>query len=136
VVVRLAPARGWAVLVFLVHLLAVVAALAFLPVAAATLVVAGLVLSGWLGISTALLRGPRAVREMHLRLDGSAAYVDGTGAWRESPVTAAASLGHRFAAFRVGHGRTRRSIVLVPGAADADALRRARVWVRWRVPAD
>jgi hypothetical protein len=138
VVVRLAlvPAPGWAVLVILVHGLAVLAALAFLPAAAAALVVAGLVLSGWLGTSAALLRGPRALREVHLRLDGSAAYRDGTGAWREAPVTAAATLGHRMAAFGLGNGRARRGIVLVPGAVDADAFRRARVWARWRVPAD
>lgn len=130
----LSPARGWAALVFLVHALAALAALAFLPVAAAVLVVAGLVLSGWLGIAAALVRGPHAVREMHLRLDGSAAYLDGSGLWRETPGASAAILGHRLAAF--GLGRARRSVVLVPGAVEADAFRRARVWARWGVPAD
>jgi hypothetical protein len=136
VVVRLTlmPARGWAVIVMLVHALAALAALAFLPGAAAGLVVAGLVLSGWLGGSAALLRGPHAVREMHLRIDGSASYRDGTGAWREAPVASAASLGHRFVALGLGRGRARRNIVLVPGAVEADSFRRARVWARWGLP--
>lgn len=132
---KLAPARGWATLVLLVHLLAAFAALAGLPAAAAAIVVSGLTLSGWYGACTALLRHPAAVREVGLRIDGSAEYLDGSGTWREAAGADAAILGHRFAALRLGRGRQRRSVVLVPGAVEPDAFRRARVWARWGTPA-
>jgi hypothetical protein len=135
-VVRLAltPARGWAALVLLVHALATFAALVWLPAVAAGCVAAGLAVSAWHGLSAALLRGPRAVREVCLRSDGSAAYRDGTGAWQAASVAASASLGHRFAALQLGSGRARRSVILVPGAVDVEAFRRARVWARWGLP--
>jgi len=131
----LAPARAWAAAVSAVHGAAAVAAILWLPGAAAAAACAGLALSGWLGTGSALLRGPHAVREVELRADGSAAFVDARGEWQSAVVESAASLGHRFAALRLRAGAARRSIVLVPGAVDPDAFRRARVWLRWRLPA-
>jgi hypothetical protein len=130
----LAPARGWAALVGVVHAAAMIAALAWMPVAAGVMVALGLAVSGALGVRTALLRGRQAVRAVDLRADGSAAWIDGEGEWRSATVEGAASLGHRFTALRLRAGRDRRSVVLVPGAVDAAAFRRARVWARWRGP--
>ncbi len=131
----LAPARAWAAVIGCVHLLAGAAAAAFLPVPAAGLVVTGLAVTGWLGVSGALLCGPHALREVELRADGTAACVDGHGEWRDATVAGAATLGHRLAALRLDVSGRRRAVVLVPGAVDADAFRRARVWARWRLPA-
>jgi hypothetical protein len=132
--VVLAPASAWAALVASVHLLALAAAVAFLPASAAAFVVAGLGLTGWAGVSGALVRGPYAVREIELRADGTAAFVDGDGEWREATVAGAAILGHRLAALRLDAAGRRRAVVLVPGAADPVAFRRTRVWTRWRLP--
>jgi hypothetical protein len=133
--VVLTPARGWAAAVAAVHALAIGAGALWLPAPAAALVCAGLALSGWRGVEAALLRGPRAVRELELRADGTAAFVDGHGEWKPAAVEGAASLGHRFAALRLRAGHERRDVVLVPGAAAPAELRRARVWARLRPPA-
>jgi hypothetical protein len=132
--VVLAPARAWAAMVAVVHGLAMAAAIRWLPLPAAVLVCAGLAVSGWHGIASALLRGPHAVREIELRSDGSAAYVDGFGEWKSAGVDGAASLGHRFAALRLRAGKERRNVILVHGAASPADLRRARVWARLRLP--
>ena len=118
-----------------VHLLAA-AACWLLPVPAALLVLAGLAVTGWVGVSSALLRGPYAVREVALRADGSAAYVDGRGEWHEADVAGAATLGHRLAAVRLRADGQCRAVVLVSGGVDPAAFRRARVWARWRLPTD
>jgi len=109
--------------------------MAFLPISAAVPVIVGLAVTGFVGISGALVRGPYAVREVELRADGTAAYVDGDGEWHEATVVGAATLGHRLAALRLRAAGPQRAVVLVPGAADPDAFRRARVWARWRLPA-
>ena len=133
--VALTPARAWAGLIVGVHALAATAAVAVLPAVAAFPVIAGLLVTGWAGVSGALVRGPYAVRELELRADGTAAYVDADGEWREASVVGAATLGHRLAALRLRSSGKRRAVLLVPGAADADSFRRARVWARWRLPA-
>jgi hypothetical protein len=120
--------------VLAVHLLAIGGAWLALPPLAAAIVTAGLACTAWVGTATALVRGRWAVREVELRTDGSAAYVDPAGEWRQAVVAGAVCLGHRFAAMRLRAGGDRRSIVLVPGALDEASFRRARVWARWRPP--
>jgi hypothetical protein len=122
-------------LVVLVHAAAAATAMVFLPASAAVPVIAGLVGTAWVGVSGALVRGRYAVREVELRADGTAAYVDGDGEWHEATVAGAATLGHSLAALRLRAAGMQRAVVLVPGAADPDAFRRARVWTRWRLPA-
>jgi hypothetical protein len=122
-------------LIVLVHVAAAAAAAFLLPAPAALLVASGLAITGWAGVSAALVRGAYAVREIELRPDGSAAFIDGQGEWHEADVAGAATLGHRLAALRLHAEGRRRAIVLVPGAVDPAAFRRARVWARWRLPA-
>ena len=133
--VALAPAPVWAGAVLVVHGLAVACAWLALPVAPAALVTAGLAATAWVGASSALVRGPWAVRALELRPDGSAAYLDAHGEWKTAVVAGAACLGHRFAALRLRAGAERRGVILVPGAVDEASFRRARVWARWRLPA-
>jgi hypothetical protein len=130
----LTPARGWAALIAAVHTGAAVAALVWLPAPGAAAACAGLALSGWRAVSSALLRGPQAVRAIELRADGSAAYADAHGEWRAATVAATALLGHRYAALRLRAGRDRRDVALVPGSLSADGFRHARTWLRWRLP--
>jgi hypothetical protein len=129
----LAPAPAWAALIAAVHAAAALAAITWLPGPGAALVCAGLALSAWRGGSAALLRGSQAVRAVELRGDGSAAILDAHGEWHPAAVNGAASLGHWCAALRLRTCGARRDVMLVPGALAADAFRRARVWVRWRL---
>jgi hypothetical protein len=130
--VALRPAPRWAILILLVHALAAAGAFLALPWPGAAFAVAGLALSAWAGAGAALARAPFGIREIELKPDGSAAYVDAHGEWREARVTSTGALGHWMATLVLRDGRCRHALVLFEGAVDADTFRRARVWLRWR----
>lgn len=119
-------------LVLAIHVLAIGCAWLALPPAAALLVTAGLAGSAWAGAAAVLLRGGGAIRVLDLRRDGSAGFADGHGEWHDAQVEGAPSLGAWLVIIRVATGARRAGALLVPGAADAGSMRRARIWARWR----
>lgn len=98
-----------------------------LPAPAAAVVAALVVFEAW--------RADRALRRMlraryALQADGSW-RVERGGAEREARLVDHAVLGP-LVALRFAHeGRARSSVVLWPGAVDADVLRALRVWLRY-----
>jgi hypothetical protein len=129
----LRPAPGWATLLLALHVGAAAAALAWLPLVGAVAACAGLGLSAWRAVSSALLRGPHAVRALDLNADGSAFFVDGAGERHAATIAGSTSLGHRFAALRLQAAGQRRDVALVPESLSAEAFRHARTWLRWRL---
>ena len=115
------------------HLAAGLAALVSLRGLPLGLVASGIALSGGWSVADALLRLPSSVCAIELREDGSGrwrdrqgrehAVVDATSSWA-GPVLVVLGL-------RVSRWRTR-WVLLLPDSAPADALRRLRVWLKWR----
>jgi hypothetical protein len=58
--------------------------------------------------------------------------LDGDGEWRTATLASWGSLGVFLTALVLATQPGKRAVVLVPGMAEPDALRRVRVWLRWR----
>jgi hypothetical protein len=101
--------------------------LAFLPVAA------GILLAWTWHVARALQRGKSAPRTLELNAKGGARCQDGTGQWQEAEILPGSYVSGWLIVLILGAGRRRRSLVLLPDAAEAEELRRLRVWLRWRL---
>ncbi len=117
------------------HIVALAAAVAALPALAAAIVAAGLGLSAVEHLRRALHRSPLAIVEVELDAEGRAAVAGPAGGWSPARLVDAAVPAPWLAVLvlRDADGR-RRSAVVLPDGVEADAFRRLRVWLRWRVP--
>ena len=127
------PSPVGALLVGSLHGLAALAVLIVLPPVAAIICVTGLALSAAIHVGRALQRSPMSVRELVLHPDGRAAWRDGTGEWHLSGRVHGAALATWLTVLGLcdAGGRVW-PLLLVPDAAEADARRELRVWLRWR----
>ena len=101
--------------------------IAFLPVAA------GIVLALVWHIPETLQRGKRAVRTLQFKAQGAVRWQDGSGQWHEAQILPSSYVCGWLVVLNLGaNGRLARSVVLLPDCADAEELRRLRVWLRWR----
>jgi len=134
--VRLGPSRWLAAAVVTAHGAALAAAAVALPAAAAAIVAAGLALSAFEHARRSLHRSPLAIAGLELDADGRVAVAGPAGLWEDARVLDAAVPAPWLALLvvRDASGRRRTALVL-PDAVAADAFRRLRVWLRWRVPA-
>ena len=128
-----------ALLLALLHLLALFSASVSLEGWPLAVIGVGVCLSATGSIGDALRRWPRSALEIELRDDGGAAWRDRRGAWHEGRSTSPnyVSPWLVIAALAVP-GAPRRLLVLTPDAADPEDLRKLRLWLRWRasVPED
>jgi toxin CptA len=136
--VRLRPSRTLTAALAAGHAVALAAAAAGLPLPAAVVVAAGLGLSAIHHLRLAAHRAPLAVVQLELAADGRLALADPSGNWLPAELRRAAvpSAWLALVVARDAAGRWRSAVVL-PDAADADAFRRLRVWLKWRTsPSD
>lgn len=131
---QLGPSRALAAIVATGHLLALAAAAIGLPPAAAAVVAAGLGLSVFHHLRLATHRSALAVAGLEFSAAGRFAVADPAGTWLPAEVRRAAVPAGWLAvvAARDAHGRSR-SAVILPDAAEPEAFRRLRVWLKWRV---
>jgi len=101
---------------------------AFLPVAA------GILLAWAWHVARALQWGKTVPRALELNAKGGARYRDGTEQWQEAEILPGSYVSGWLIVVILGAGaRRRRSLVLLTDAAEAEELRRLRVWLRWRL---
>jgi toxin CptA len=133
--VTLRPSRTLTTVLAAGHGLAIVAAAVGLPPLAALIVAVGLGLSALHHLRVAAHRSPLAVAAVEVSADGRLALADPDGSWLPAePRRAAVPAGWVAVLVARDAGGRSRSIVVLPDAADADAFRRLRVWLKWRAP--
>jgi hypothetical protein len=131
--VLIKPSPVGALLVGSMHGLAIFAVLIALPSAAAALCIVGVALSAVIQVSRALQLSPRSVHELTLRPDGRADWRDGSGQWHVAHRVNGAAFGPWLTVVGLRDpGKRLWPLLLVADAADPDALRELRVWLRWR----
>jgi toxin CptA len=115
------------------HLVALVAAATGLPPVAASVVAVGLGLSAFHHLRLALHWSALAVAGIEFSVAGRFALADPGGVWLTAEVRRVAVPAGWLAvlAARDANGRAR-SAVILPDAAEPDAFRRLRVWLKWR----
>ncbi len=131
------PSLAGAVLVGAGHVAAAWSAYAALPAVPAALCVAGVAVSLGALLGRLLHRSRWSVLALRLNADGSAAWQDLDRTWRPATELTGAVLASWLVllSIRDETGRSRNVLVL-PDSVDRDALRRLRLWLRWRpVPA-
>ena len=132
--VQLRPSRALASALAIGHLLALVAAVTGLPREAASLVVLGLVLSLLHHLRLALHRSALAIARLDFSSDGRFAVADPAGAWLPAELRHSAVPAGWLAVLTVrDHAGRSRTTVILPDAADPEAFRRLRVWLKWRM---
>ena len=113
--------------------MAILAVLVALPWAAAVLCGVGVAISAVVQVSRALQLSPRSVHELALHPDGRAAWRDGSGQWHRARGVYGAALGPWLTVVGLCDAEKRCwPLLLAADAADPDALRELRVWMRWR----
>jgi hypothetical protein len=131
--VELRPSRALAAALGLGHLAALAAAVIGLPAPAAALVACGLGLSAAHHLRIATHRSGRAVAGLAFGADGGVALADPAGAWLPAKLRrCAAPTGWLAVVSARDQAGRLRTVVVLPDAADPDAFRRLRVWLRWR----
>jgi toxin CptA len=132
--VQLRPSWALATALAVGHLLALVAAVTALPREAALFVVLGLGLSLLHHLRLAMHRSALAVAGLDLSADGRVAVANPAGVWLGAEVRHSAVPASWLAvlAARDDAGRSRTTVIL-PDAADPEAFRRLRVWLKWRM---
>ena len=101
---------------------------AFVPLAA------GILLTWYWYCAQALQRGSSALRTLELSSGGGARCEEGSGRWFEAEILPGSYVSSWLIVLSLGaRGASRRSLMLLPDAADAEELRRLRVWLRWRL---
>lgn len=130
--IALRPSRLLAGALALLHLLALASAWISLEGGALALVAAGIALSAAQTVAQALQLWPGSARRLRLHPDGHADWVDSRDRWHPCRVSPASYrspylvvMGLRGEAFRA------RWLALLPDSADAEDLRRLRVWLGW-----
>ena len=105
-----------------------------LPQLAFLLLAAGILLAWAWHVARALQWGKSVPRTLELNAKGGARCRDGTGQWQEAEILPGSYVSGWLIVVILGAGgRRRRSLVLLPDAAEAEELRRLRVWLRWRL---
>jgi len=131
--VLLKPSPAGAALAAVAHAAAAASALVALPALPAALCVAGVAISMIAAGARLLHRSRRSVLALELHADGSAAWLDRDG--RRQPAARVAGVALApwliFVALHDARGGGRTLLVL-PDAAEAEARRRLRAWLRWR----
>jgi hypothetical protein len=85
-------------------------------------------------VAAALQRGAAAVRALELGAAGAARWQDASGRWNEAEIQAGSYVSNWLIVVHLGgSGRRGRVLSLLPDCADAEELRRLRVWLRWRL---
>jgi toxin CptA len=131
--VALKPSPALAAALLVLHGLAAAAALTSFAGVSLWLILGGLVLSAACSVADALLRLPSSVLWFDLEEAGSGRWKDRAGHEHSILKVIPTWLGAGMVVLGLSGGRWRtRWLVLLPDAADADALRRLRVWLRWR----
>jgi hypothetical protein len=131
--IDLKPSRMLAAVLAGTHLLALAAAGASLSGVPLALVCTGIAVSAACTSADALLRLPTSVVWLELQEDGTGRWRDRTG--QEHPVRAAHASWSGPGLVVLGLRRSRwrtRWVLLLPDSAPGDALRRLRVWLKWR----
>jgi hypothetical protein len=128
----LRPSRSLATAIVIGHGMAIVAAFFGLPLSAASIVAAGLVLSAVHHLRLALHRSPLAVVGLEFMDHGGIAVAGPAGDWSPATLRSAAVPVPWLVALtmRDAQGR-KRAVCVLPDAANADALRRMRVRLAW-----
>ncbi len=132
VAISLRPSRNMVVFLILGHVLTIVTAFIGLPPAAATIVSAALALSLVAQLRTALLKQPDAVIALEIIADGSLRYRSRDGAWHPATLNRPAYARPWLIIVRIATlPRGARRVVLLADSAEAEQLRRLRVWLLW-----
>ncbi|MBI2317990.1 MAG: hypothetical protein HYU75_13605 [Betaproteobacteria bacterium] len=129
----LRPSPILAVVLALLHGLALAAAAASLEGWALGLAAAGICLSSVGAIGEALQRWPGSALELELGADGVAAWRDRRGARHQGVLCSASFVSSWLLIVAIGvPGARRRHLVLPPDAAAPGDLRRLRQFLRWQ----
>ncbi len=132
--VQLRPSRALATALAVGHLLALVAAVTGLPGEAAALVVVGLALSLLHHLRLALHQSALAVAGLDFAMDGRFAVANPAGVWLAAELRHSAVPASWLAVLTArDHAGRSRTTVILPDAADPEAFRRLRVWLKWRM---
>jgi hypothetical protein len=131
--IRLRPSRLLVGALVLVHCLALLAAILGVEGWPRVMVACGILLSAAGTLTQAMQWSAAAAREIELRADGRCGWRDGAGGWHEGT---SGGLHFVSAWLVIVSLRTsaawRKWIVALPDSSDDEALRRLRVWLRWR----
>ena len=131
--IRLRPSPVLAVVLTIGHGLGLLALAISLDGFSFALTAAGVMLSAIRTIGEALQRWPDSPLELELRDGGRGAWLDRRGCRHETSVAAGGYVSRWLIIVALkGAGWRRKWIVLPLDAADGDARRRLRVWLRWR----
>ncbi|MCC6473963.1 MAG: hypothetical protein IT514_09485 [Burkholderiales bacterium] len=129
----LQPSRLLAAILLAAHAAALVCLAATLSGPPLWLAAAGVLLSAGWSAGDALLRLPGSVVRVDLADDGSGRWVERSGQAHEVAAVRASWVAAGVVVLGMrGPRRRLRWIAVFPDAAGADALRRLRVWLRWR----
>jgi toxin CptA len=131
--VVLKPSPALAAALLALHGLAAAAALTSFSGVSLWLILAGLATSAACSVADALLRLSSSVLWFDLEEAGSGRWKDRGGQEHSIVKVIPTWLGAGMLVLGLKGGRWRtRWLVLLPDAAEADTLRRLRVWLRWR----
>ncbi len=130
--IALEPSRRLAALLAVVHAAALAAALASVPGWPLALIVAGILVSAAASIADALLALPSSVRCVDLEEDGSGRWRDRCGIEHPVRATRASWVSPGLVVLGLRSSRRTRWVILMADSAGAEALRRLRVWLKWR----
>jgi hypothetical protein len=133
--VRIELKPSWSLVCVLgsVHLAALAAVALALHGAPCLLAGAGIIVSLFVCVAEALHRGSESVIAVELHADGRGAWANQERAWADGRVG-----DHHFVSPGLtilslyGNVKRRKAIVLFWDSAEPEALRRLRVWLRWR----
>jgi hypothetical protein len=131
--VQFKPSPAAAALLGAAHFAAAWTAWTALPAAAALVCVGGVALSLGTLVARILHRSRWSVLGLELRADGRAAWLGRDGIWHPVARIAGVALAPWLVvvALRDGTGR-RLGLLVLPDAVEAVAMRRLRMWLRWR----
>ena len=130
---HLGPSRVLALLLVLVHLLALLALAVSLDGLPLVLASAGATLSAALTAAEAMQQRANSPTEIDLKSDGRAAWRNARGRWHEGELAKGGFASTWLILVPLsGPGWRRKWVVVGPDAASADDRRRLRVWLRWR----
>jgi toxin CptA len=131
--VVLKPSPALAAALLALHGLAAAAALTSFSGASLWLILTGLAVSAACSIADALLRLPSSVLWFDLHEEGRGRWQDRAGREHSILKVIPTWLGAGMVVLGLNASRWKtRWLVLLPDAAEAEALRRLRVWLKWR----